>query len=244
MKLSSVSMALILVLVTNVVRKAIFPGIAEREVVVPTLCSMLEVAIAKDKTLGLGEAAMMDKAAYMIRPLLLRSRLRLLVNRLSMSRFQPPEFTKAREVASAMWTSLSRCMILVHMMGRSLLLHLEDMVIVAEPEDVAVVSGVVVAVALVDIAMLEITKAMEETLPMRTSLLQSLSMSLPSRLKVIGLMLVIARLQLRPAGKHSSKIGLLYQGGVPFTSVLTVRGLTGFMEQNNGNGDHVDRVVM
>jgi hypothetical protein len=134
--------------------------------------------------------------------------LSLLLRRWSMSQSQQHAFARARKVVRVMLTSLNRCTILMHLKELSTLLPMEEAASVARMEVEAVVVRVAVdaVVGAVDVATMEKMEVMEEISPRRTSPLQQPPESRPLLLKATGLIrvvLVIAQLQRRPAGKHA-----------------------------------------
>ncbi len=200
-------MALILVPVTNVVRRVTFPATAARMVATRTLCSMLEVVTAKNTTLAM-VVAMMDRLAYtilvLVLVLVLKRTLSHLVMKRSTSQLMSHVFAKARKGAPDMLMSLSYCMILVPMKDLSLLHSMEEVVRIVRVEVEVVVAGVVVAAAVVDVVTVETMEVMQEISPTRTLLHQQLRKLRPSLLKVIGLMLVFPQRRQHQAGERLS----------------------------------------
>jgi hypothetical protein len=227
-------MALILVHATNAVRKVIFPATAAKMRVTLTRCSMVEEATANHTTVGTAVmVAMMHNMVFMMQLLLLKMPLSLPLRRWSISQSQQHAFARARKVVQVMLTSLNRCTILTHLKGLSTLLPMEEAASVARMgvEAVAVAVAVDAVVAAVDIATMEKMEAMEEISPRRTSPpLQQPPESQPLLLKATGLirvMVVIAQLQRRPAGKHATQHWIPLPKTCTFRVSVAEDGMTG-----------------
>ncbi len=199
MNTSIVSMARILALATNVVRKVISPATVEKRVVTRMPCSTV-LDTAKITTVAMAAVAMMARPRSSIRLLNLVSLMNLLGRSLSMLPFLRLVFEKARKVVRATSISRSRCMILVLMMSLTTMHTMAAASVVGaeeaeEAEEDAVAGGVVVAIK----KMMEAIE--EENLATRTHHFQRLLISLPLLLRVVGQLMVIAPLQQLLDGK-------------------------------------------
>jgi hypothetical protein len=218
MKLSNVSMVLILGPATNAVRKVISLGTVVKRVVTTTLCNMGVGNTADSTALAMvvTEVVMMAKVDFTMHLPAVKNLSNQSGRRLLMSLYQLHASARARKGVPATLISLNRCTILEHLKDLDMTILTEEVVSVVRVEVEAVGAGVAVAVGVVDVGMVEMMQAMEmeETLPTRISHLLRLLMFPLLKLKATGLTLVTARHQRHqqlPGGEDMDQSSSLYE---------------------------------